>query len=237
MLHLKLRLYAPFNGRGYHLYGISTLVGMVLAIIFFFTWDQPLLGMFLGVVLTIVAAYLWCHRLTSEDRGYMEAADYPLWLPLSEEERGQLQGRQPSAVPTYIFSVVMLAAGIWICGDRADAGWETLLTIFLVTLVFATYFLVVALQSEKAWHTVDETALGMEVPVRDQFSVTYHHRGTSQTYHYLVFYLPDGKYVVPRHREFCDTIKLIQYRGMLTYIEYEKNPPPWRAAAAAAGRR
>ena len=87
------------------------------------------------------------------------------------------------------------------------------------------------------WLNMDDSAVWIKVPIDHMYDVTHHSRSGSYrrfggydrewTTSYLVFYLPDGKYILPVPKGGGDnnTVVIVKYGRSVTWLPiYEQHP-------------
>lgn len=229
MLKWKLRMLCPFMGYGVRLTAVAGAVTAATTILFFCCFDAPITGIGFGLILTLIGWIWWSGRLTAEDRGYMEEAEYPLWMPLTDEDRKRLEKRNYlilwwMSIPIIITLFLFFRFPDLKTAPDTEAGWavfhaiEALLYLTIVVAVFLGWL------NNKQWKQLDDTACVAEFPIHHHYSIVEHDKHGEHVYNYMVFYTPDGKYVLEQNGSHCDRVRIIRYKGMVTYLEVDDRP-------------
>ncbi len=229
MLKWKLRMLCPFMGYGTKLTAVTAAVTAAMAILFFCCFEAPVTGCCFGLILTLIGWIWWSGRLTAEDRGYMEEAEYPLWMPLTDEDRHQLESRNYlilwwMSIPVIITLFLFFRFPDSKSAPDTEAGWavfHTIETLLYLTIVVAVYL---GWLNSKQWKQLDDTACVAEFPIRHRYSIVERDKYGEHVYNYMVFYTPDGKFVLQQNGSHCDRVRIVRYKGMVTYLEVDDRP-------------
>lgn len=219
----NLRLCCPFCGYGPRVLSITTVITMISASAAAFN-DLDIIPVVLAaVILSPIAGFIWCNRLTKLDRAWMEAAELPLWRALTDEEKLQMREKTVFKPWMYVFAYIIIIT-IALCQSIPEISEEYVPKAAIVIMLTAvTAIMIWDYIRSRNWSDSGDEAVCTEVPVHRRYEVTHHYRGGSYTTQHLVIYLPDGKYVLENHVPRCETVKIIKYGGMAAYIEVE--PP------------
>lgn len=229
MLKWKLRMLCPFMGYGTKLTAITGVVTAAMAILFFFLFEAPVTGCCFGLVLTLIGWIWWSGRLTAEDRGYMEEAEYPLWMPLTDEDRERLGKRNYlilwwMSIPIIITLFLFFRFPDSKTAPDTEAGWAAFHTIEILLYLVIIVGVFLGWLNSKQWKQLDDTACVAEFPIRHRYSIVDRDKYGEAVYNYMVFYTPDGKFVLQQNGSHCDRVRIIRFRGMVTYLEVDDRP-------------
>lgn len=241
-----LKYSCPFCGRTAPLFVIAVLLPFFMAFMIFsgFVFWQTILLSLLFLLLTVFISIWLMHRPNRADREQMEAAQAPLWYPLPDDQIMRLRAEMLRNAPSVLHALLAGAVGggiTLLCGispsrhrtgrNRHPVPFETMLPIAAAIAVIGFLVVVIIGARRRAWADLDETAVCIAVPVHDSFYVTHHGRhGAKWKEHYLVCYLPDGKYVL--HNRYDDHrmtyILIVKFRGSTRWfplLEHRINNP------------
>lgn len=224
-LYLRFGLSCPFCGYGYRLGKIAAASCMICLLMgVWFDWNL-VAALLIPPLLVVVVGFIWCNRLTAQDRALIESADYLLWTPLTAEERRQITKRHsPHSVMLFFMLLCMpLALTGGRGGPLTAEEFRQRAVILFIAALFAAFAALLGYMNEKLWRSVDDTAVGAIVPVSSYYWVHTRTRNGTVTSRYMVIHLPEGRYVLEQHTASCSAVKLVRCNGMLCYIEVEKN--------------
>lgn len=219
----SLRLCCPFCGYGPRVLSITVLITMMCASAAAFN-DLNIIPVVLAAgILSPIAGFIWCNRLTKLDRAWMEAAELPLWRPLTDEEK--LLMKEKTVFRPWMFAFAyMIIITIAICQSMPEISQEFVpISAIVVMLIAVTAIMIWDYIRSRHWSDSGDEAVCTEVSVHRRYEITHYSRGGSYTTQHLVIYLPDGKYVLENNVPRCETVKIIKYGGMAAYFEVE--PP------------
>ena len=218
----RLKFCCPFGGKKYPAI-ISAAVGVGTAIICTVNLELPadsvLIAMLLAVIVVLLLCYVWEHRLTPAEQEAIANSQLPLWQPVNEDIVDRIrQQKWYFTLEGGLAGSVLVVIGLMICAAaRIADGQATLATICMLVgfvILGADFF------RNMLWRSVDESAVYVFIPINHMYDVTHHHKDGDYTFSYLVFYQPDGKYVLRARAGSGDygAIAVVKYHHMLTWV-------------------
>lgn len=144
------------------------------------------------------------NNFTLHEEKLIEAAEQPLWLPVSDEilweTRAKLRQNRKVLIQGVGIALAVMVAG-FLLGAKKYA-----IAVGITAIVFAIAAVIFHLRSK-----IDETAVMAELPIDRIESGT---RGN-----YAVCYLPDGRYElrVTGDTSYANTLVIVKYKKMTTW--------------------
>ncbi len=171
-----------------------------------------------GPVLALVLSWLWLHfHLNREERQLVAQAQPLQWHPIKEEVCERIRSEGDETRITAIFLFVLY--GILLLGSLGE-HFRYMLPFLILALVVILLILLGQHRRYRFWQGIDETAETSVVTVDHSYVTHFYGRGGKTTDHYLVFYLPDGRYAL--HDETSGgtaaRIRLVRYRGRVRWM-------------------
>ncbi len=218
----RLKLSCPFGGHGHSV--LWTGIGLVAISVFMTVCSNGniIAAAVIPALTVLIGGYVWINRITPLDRYNMDKAELPLWRPLTADEREKVLKKKNFSFSYYIFIFAFVAVFITLPprnSTQSTAFTDYRMTIAVFILISTIVVMMLDYINRLMWKNIDDTAVCAEVPVSLHYSVEHNIRGSSWTDDYIVIYLPDGKYVLRSTLKGSQTVKLVRYAGMLTYIE------------------
>jgi len=222
----RLKYYCPFGGKNYPVYAVcgSLMLAMVIGAI---ENLRPLTALAVTLLLplaALIACYFYEHRLTDGEMQIMAESSYPLWHPVPDELKELLRHRHASPSPTLVFGAVVgvlftILLSLNMGGFRTFNVTPLFFTAFVLIVVFIFDYL-----RRSAWLNMDDSAVFALVPIDHMYDVEHRNSRTRTVSFtsYMVFYLPDGRYVlrVKKGEGDCDTLAIFKCRGFLTWLPF-----------------
>ncbi len=218
-----LKYSCPFGGKTY-----PGIVAMIVALIALmgstFSGSSTFVVILasIGLPLVVLAVFFWLeHLLTDEERRVIESTELPLWLPatpdLIEGVRARKNRFTSRMVSIMIIGAIFMLA--FLSPKRGEPNYSAMLTVGIVTAVIILFDYLM----RSRWNYIDETAVYTTVPIDHMYDVTHHGKhGRTWVESYIVFYLPDGRYVL--HAESGDgrarAITLVRWHGMVMWLPF-----------------
>lgn len=223
----RLKFAHPFCGKVFPLYLIlgSLLAGMLFSA--FNGFDHLILYTLLPPLIVTVLLLLYFNIPDDSDRAKMQSASYPIWNTPTPELlnyiRGNEQKKQLTAVGIIIVAAVsggVLFLLLLMPGRHRTRSIMQPASAFACALVFGgiVFFLTLFFQyRSRVWESIDETAVFTEVPIDHFFDVAHRDRYHTWTVSYLVFYLPDGRYIMkaPEASGYAEKVTIVKFRNMV----------------------
>lgn len=217
-----------FGGKLYPLYVALTVFFIVL-----FAGIAAVHIMMLAVPAAIVSLIVCAvieQHLEPAERDQIAETEMPLWEPVTPEIRqlvcDQHQGTQLSI--GHILGICGIGAGFTFLAaampsrrGRVMASPATAFGIALIVGVIVFLWLMISKGIGANWLEIDETAVYTKIPIDHMYDVTHHgKRGRTWTTSYIVFYQPDGRYVLraPDGSGDCNTVTIVKFRKSITWL-------------------
>ena len=219
----RLKLNCPFGGHGHNVFWIGILLVAISVFMTVCNNGNIIAAAVIPALTVLIGGYLWINRITPLDRYNMDKAELPLWRPLTDEEREKVLKKKSFNFIPYL--ILFAALAVFMLSPPKNSSQPRVLmdkytmTIAICILIAIAVVMILDYINRLMWKSIDETAVCAEVPVYLHFSVEHHNRESSWTNDYIVIYLPDGKYVLRSTLKGSQTVKLVRFAGMLTYIE------------------
>ena len=235
----KLKYLHPFNGKKYPLY-VSCIAATILPLIVI-SFDlniPPVIVMIAAFLLSMTVCLLIEQHLSEEERDLIAQSQSPLWHPVNDKVRRMLTAKyadtQESISSMALGSVVIGAlAGLFFLLPPRHSLRPMHPELALPAAVFGGLigFVVTMLRKGRGagWLSIDDSAMFTVIPVHHCFDVKHYvrHRYV-QTFplyetryvNYLVFYQPDGRYVlrIPRNAGECRAVVVVTCQGNVTWM-------------------
>ena len=240
----RLKYLHIFNGRYYPLIaaGIATttipLLTMMLDIDV-----APGIIMPVGSILALVVCFLIEHHLSNEERQIIAETPMPLWKPVNSFVRSRIitkyEGSQFSPVGMIIGSIA-IGVAVFVVGilpgrhsiEMNDPAVVMPIAFFAAVIAFVVMFFYKGRGAN--WLDIDDSAMYTVIPVHHCYEVKHYYRHRSifsennaWYTHFLVFYQPDGKYVLklPDGHTTCSAVIIVLYHGSVTWLPVDAFTP------------
>lgn len=240
----RLKYLHIFNGRYYPLIaaGIATTTTPLLTIMLDID-VPPGIIMPVGAILALVVCFLIEHHLSDEERQIMAETPMPLWKPVNAFVRSGIitkyEGSQFSPVGMIIGSIA-IGVAVFVVGilpgrhsiEMNDPAVVMPIAFIAAVIAFAVMFFYKGRGAN--WLNIDDSAMYTVIPVHHCYEVKHYYRhrsifsGNNAWYtHFLVFYQPDGKYVLklPDGHTTCSAVIIILYHGSVTWLPVDAYTP------------
>lgn len=233
----RLKKACRFNGKQYPLY---LLIASVFAAGFGIIGYPSALSvlLLLSPVIVLVVSYAVEQHLTPGERKIIADTPYPLWQPVTAEVKTRIieeQSGTQMTLPQMLTACALCAGFVFLMGvmpgrhsRKSLASPQVMLVISLLCAAVLFIYLIVTKGIGANWMEIDDSAVFVQIPIHHMFDITRHGRhGRTWVDSYLVFYQPDGRYVLraPKDSGFCNTVTVVKYRGAVTwFVSDEQNP-------------
>ena len=206
---------------------ISGIFGPVFAIIH--DSAHPVLWGILPPVILTIGFIIFFRIPDDHDIQARRDASYPLWNPLTPALQDYIRQKEEQtflSVPA-MGAIAAVVAGIAFAISRVpprnhrepplSLEQSGIFTLIIGSIVF--FGLVWQQHRSRVWYDADSSAVYTTVPIDHFFDVTRHGKHETWIDSYLVFYLPDGRYILkaPQNSGSADSVTIIKYRGMLRW--------------------
>ncbi len=223
----RLKYTCLFGGKEYPRFIVLTIF-VIVPIFTVMHEDWSFVSAYALTIFCDFAALLVCYyieqRLTPEERELIDESSPPLWVPASQNvcEVAADLARYPGH---FVYVALVVCGGFALAGAFPKHGEPNYTLVKMMAILFAAVFLIDFIR-RMIWKTIDETAVYAVISIDHMYDTTIHVRGGSYEKSYLVFYQPDGRYVLrAKHGTGdCDSIAVIKYRGMVTWVPYFFDP-------------
>ena len=201
--------------------------------------------------LTMIACLIIERSLSPEERRLIAESQSPLWHPINENVRRKLMSKYDNtqisvvsmAVSSAVIGVIVFVLGI--LPGRHSLEFKdpaVILPIAAGAAVISFVFLLLRKGRGASWLDIDETATYTVIPVHHCYDVTHYSRNRMRSLssnsfdssffrtwitRYLVFYQPDGRYVlrIPENTGECVAVILVSCHGSVTWMPVSSNNP------------
>lgn len=218
----RLKIQCPFGGKTYPAIA-SAVVGFAALTFCSFNmnlpWDSTVLAMVLAVFVVLLLCYGWEQHLTPAEEEAIANAQYPLWEPVNEDIVDRVRSLKwfislNGALAGCLFLFLGLITGLPNLVREGGFGISALLFLIGMIIITVDFFRCML------WRSIDETAVYTFIPIDHMYDVTHHHNDGDYTTSYLVFYLPDGKYVLRARAGSGDygAIAVVKFHHMITWV-------------------
>ncbi len=223
----RLKLSCLFGGKKYPFYALlAGLFVIPAAAEGFLDPELPLLLLILLLGELIIAFICWFieHHLSPEERETCSSMLPPLWEPVSEAVLNEL-GEQSDHVSREAGAAIGVGALLAVSNllpNRRTLEIHPRAAFFFGIAAAAVF--AVDLFRRMLWKNVDSSAVCTEIPIDHMYEVTHHSRRRTWTESYLVFYQPEGKYILKAKPGCGDAGKIVvvKYHGMVTWVAAPK---------------
>ncbi len=136
-------------------------------------------------------------------------------------EKAQIREKQ-SFEPMVFVLIGLFIVPLFVMPEDIVAGRIVIGIVIMVSLLCA----VAAYIRSVTWTNIDDTATVAKIPVDHVVSVTERYyrynpfvKNHTPAYHFMVIYLPCGKFVFERKSSMSRCVKLVKCGNMITFIE------------------
>lgn len=224
----RLKYSCLFHGHFYIVFAIfllSPFAGVFAQIPFYHKLDSYSLNVIclsawgIANVLILVLFAVILRIPKREERLLISEAEPPVWQPVTAHDLAVIRSK-PSVtgcLALMLYPLMLLILGANLINNHFSTDWLITTAILLggVTLI-----LICAQLHWLFWHRITEDAVYASIPVHHCFTRTVYSRRHKQINHYMVCYLPDGKYVLKNDGYPTDpqTVHIVKYRGFFCCI-------------------
>lgn len=218
-----LKYSCPFGGKTY-----PGIIAMIVALIALmgttFSGSSAFVVILasVGMPLVVLGVFFWLEHLpTDEERRVIESTELPLWMPATPDLIEGVRARK-GKFTSRMLTIMMIGAIFmiaFITPKHGDPDFKAMITVGIITAVVILFDYLM----RSRWNYIDESAVYTTVPIDHMYSVTHRGKyGRTWEESYIVFYLPDGKYIV--HAESGDgsarAITLVRFQGMVMWLPF-----------------
>lgn len=242
----RLKYRCLLGGKTYPAYVICALLFLML---FGSIEFPPLLALLPFALIGALGICIFLeHSLSDSERRMVSRLEYPLWQSMTPEIRqlviSQQESTQIDLTQLIIAASLVGGMGFLFVSVPPRNGHSMLYThpaipflVFAFVGILAFIFLLIRKGIGANWLDMDDSAVWIKVPIDHMYDVTHHNHGgryakfgscdIEWTKSYLVFYLPDGKYIlpVPKGGGESNTVLIVKYGKAVTWLPiYEHHP-------------
>ena len=245
----RLKFLHPFGGKPFAglIVMYSTLFGLAAGIclaIHFLEMRYLLWSALAPFLISVLVMLLVCNVRQKKDKEAIACAQKAEWKPIPEEliyiirmqldDRTALQSKKREAIRSGILLLVF--AGFLVLNALTDdtfnppsaEDWHAIRTspflpVMLAAAGIILFYVLFCIIRRRIWLHIDESAVYADIPIDSIYEVTYYEkRGVQRTKQYLVFYQPDGKYIVPAPEGSSEggMITVIRFHGLLRCMAF-----------------
>lgn len=236
----RLKYLHPFNGKNYPVL-LAVIVGMTVPFISLAA-DIDLgfmTAMLPAFFLTLVICFLIERRLSKAERQIVDETPMPFWHPVNAFVKSKIRNRYETsqfsivgmAIRSVCIGALVLIVGAFSTRDSTDTtDLSVLLPIALIAAIIGFIVMFIIKYRGANWLDIDETAMYTVIPVHHCYKVKHYSRRPVPRIwydHYLVFYQPDGRYVLklPSEMNSCQAVIVVLYRGAVTWVPIDAYTP------------
>ncbi|MDE6519546.1 MAG: hypothetical protein K2K91_03670 [Ruminococcus sp.] len=208
----------------FSLFGVLLLITSVIALdtiknelgyIYF------LIGSIALILLMLAVDYAIIHRLNLDEKKKIAEASPPKWkkFPDRFKKKFRIDKKASLISIAVLIGLELIVAFLVMLSDGVQAMLVSLAILLPVTLICLAVYAV----WEHIWTNMDDSAIYTRIEVDHSFKVEYTRGGRKNYRNYIVFYLPDGKYVlevsaglVPKN------IVVIKYKYFIRWEDADK---------------
>ena len=216
----RLKYQCPFGGKQYPIY--AAFVSFMLAPMIGIPLDVSFTAMALIMAGLPVAALIVCffieQHLTAGERAIIADTAYPLWMPAPPELQEAVRNAKSKPSPI-LFTLIIPLIGLEFAilfpeHSEPNKGLAMVILLLYVGVFLADWFM------RGEWQHADDTTVYTMVDIHHMYDVEHHDKHNTWTVSYLVFYQPDGRYVLRAERGMgnVNSIYILKYRGMVIWI-------------------
>ena len=216
-----LKFTCPFGGKKYPLI-IAGIILIALPVTLLNVTESERVPEYtlLAVFAALIGCWYFEQRLTAEEREICDGTMSPLWEPVPEDVLAQLS-EQTQHISREVVTV-MTISGAFAFGFRFPKRGEPNMTGMSICIIILLAAFGLDLVRRLLWKTVDSTAVCTVIPIDHMYDVTHHSKRSTWEVSYLVFYQPEGRYVLRAKGGSgdADRIAVVKYHGMVTWVPY-----------------
>lgn len=171
-----------------------------------------LIGSIALILLTLAVDYAVIHRLKPDEKKKIAESSLPKWkkLPDKMKKKFRIDKKNSLISMTAAIGLELTAAFIVMLADGVQTMLVALEVLMPVTLIcFAVYAV-----WEHIWANMDDSAIYTRIEVDHSFEGERTRGGRR---HFIVFYLPDGKYVLETYGIPPKNIVVIKYKRFIRW--------------------
>ncbi len=171
--------------------------------------------------IVLAVCRLMIQRLRPEEAEKIAASVPPLWLPADAALLRDLHAQVPAFSTAAIVGISCAAALSPLSFIPDDQG-NMHFSIFLICALAVVLILLLDGRRRNLWRQADETAAYAVIPIDHMYELTHFYRRSTRRVSYLVFYQPDGRYVLRAKPGSGgkDFIAVIQFRGSVFWMPH-----------------
>lgn len=174
------------------------------------------------ILLTLAVDYAVIHHLKPDEKKKIAEASPPKWkkLPNRMKKKFKFDIKESLISASSLIGLELIVAFIMMLLK----GVETMLVMLEVVLPVTLICLASYAVWEHIWANMDDSAIYTKIEVDHSFKVKYTTRAGTKNYsNYIVFYLPDGKYVLEVSAGFVPkNIVVIKYKCFIRWEDANK---------------
>lgn len=164
------------------------------------------------ILLTLAVDYAIIHHLKPDEKKKIAEASPPKWKKLPDRMKKKFHiNKKDSLISTAVaIGLNFIVAFIVLLADGVETMLVSLVVLLPVTLIVLACYAV----WEHIWANMDDTAIYTRIEV-DHWFYGEMTRGGRRTF--IVFYLPDGKYVLETYGTTPKNIVVIKYKCFIRW--------------------
>ena len=175
-------------------------------------------------LLALVVCFFFEHRLTDGEMQIMSESSYPLWNPVPEELKALLKQQYASPSPILIVVCILAVLIVMPVTYLVSGGENIPLQPLVITAAIVGFAFIIDFLRRAAWTHIDDSAVFALIPIDHMYDVEHRNKNNSFFRSYMVFYLPDGRYVLPvaQGDGDTDTLAVFKSHGFITWLPFRE---------------
>lgn len=176
-----------------------------------------LIGIIVLILITLVIDYAVIHRLKSDEKKKIAEASKPEWKKLPDRMKKKFRiDKKTSLISTaVVIGIELIIAFFVMLSDGVQTMLVSLAVLTPVTLICLAVYAV----WEHIWANMDDSAIYTRIEV-DHYFKGEMVRGERKKF--IVFYLPDGKYVLETYGYPPKYIVVIKYKRFIRWEDADR---------------
>lgn len=171
------------------------------------------------ILLTLVIDYVIIHHLTPDEKKKIAGASPPEWKRLPDRMKDEFQTDKKLFFisSAFLIGFELIFAFLVMLSKGVETMFVTLAVILPVTLICLAIYAIL----EHIWANMDDSAIYTKIEVDHAFEGERQKHGGRRKF--IVFYLPDGKYVLETDDYFPPAnIVVIKYKCFIRWEDANK---------------
>ena len=194
------------------IFGVFFIITLITALDIIGSIALGIIGSIALILLTLAVDYAVIHHLKPDEKKKIAEASPPKWKKLPDRMKKKFRiDKKASLISTAVaIGIELIVSFIVLLSDGVQTMLVSLEVLLPVTLIcFAVYAV-----WEHIWANMDDSAIYTRIEVDHSFNGERTRFGRRN---YIVFYLPDGKYVLETDGYSSKNIFVIKYKCFIRW--------------------